>query len=46
VRDAVLLRCCCCSAELVLDAAVPLPGNSTGKVKLLRKAGVKVDIKF
>ncbi|WIA35094.1 hypothetical protein OEZ86_003580 [Tetradesmus obliquus] len=33
-------------AELVLDAAVPLPGNSSGKVKLLRKAGVKVDFKF
>jgi hypothetical protein len=33
------------STEFVLDAAVPLPGN-TGKVKLLQKAGVKMNVLF
>jgi hypothetical protein len=30
----------------VLDAAVPLPGHSGGSVKLLQKAGVKMNVLF
>jgi len=30
----------------ILDAAVPLSGSQAGKVKLLKKAGVKMDFKF
>jgi len=51
---AEVLPICCCSAraamcvdstELVLDAAVPLPG-SKAEPKLLQKAGVKMNFKF
>lgn len=33
------------STELVLDAAVPLPGSNS-QPKLLQRAGVKFDFKF
>lgn len=34
-----------CSTELVLDAAVPLPG-SKAQPRLLQKAGVKMNVRF
>jgi hypothetical protein len=47
-EEPALITSCCCfpfRTELVFDAIVPFGGETLGETRIVRKAGIKVELK-